>query len=589
MSANFATLVGRRPGPLQVAAWADSYQVLVHAWSTLAQTVPEAAAWTFIFEYELPREGGRRPDLVLLAQSTVVVIEFKQQDTVLNADLDQVAAYARDLAHYHGASHNRLVEALLVPTRTQHLHQNRASARVASPDMLAHALSQVPTSGETIEPRLWLESAYAPLPSVVQAARHIFAHEQLPNIRQAHSAGIPQALAYLDAIVAQARQQHERHLVLLTGVPGAGKTLVGLQFVYRHSADTPAIFLSGNQPLIAVLQYALRSKALVQPIRNYFIQYGVKKKTPPPEPVIVFDEAQRAWDQERMTTKYGFTGTTSDLILGVAETIPDWSVVLALIGEGQEIHLGEEGGIEQWDQALGRLGPWQIHCAPRFVERFAARHPQTHRALDLTLSLRSHLAADVQRWVNAVLENDLSLAQTLVPSLAAAGFTLARTRNLETAKAYCRRRYAEAADKRYGLIASSKATNLPRYGIRNDFPSTQALKVGPWYVDPPESADSCCSFERTATEFATQGLELDMPVVCWGHDLVWKENKWHSRVSAVAKAKDPHRLRVNSYRVLLSRGRDGMLLFVPPERAMDSTDTALAAAGVPSLDSGDTL
>ena len=162
-------------------------------------------------------------------------------------------------------------------------------------------------------------------------------------------------MRYLGEVTERARTCGERHLVLVTGVPGAGKTLVGLQFVhqtYQDEEEANAVLLSGNGPLVQVLQYALKSRAFVQPIRSFFLQHAVRKQTAPPEHLIVFDEAQRAWDKERMSEKYGVEVTNPQLMFEVAERIPEYAVMLALIGEGQEIHIGEEEGIEQWSDAV---------------------------------------------------------------------------------------------------------------------------------------------------------------------------------------------------------------------------------------------
>lgn len=145
---------------------------------------------------------------------------------------------------------------------------------------------------------------------------------------------------------------------------------------------------------------------------------------------------------------------------------------------------------------------------------------------------------------------------------------------------YVKDRYFGQEEKRYGLIASSKAKNLPNFGIHNEYNYTKNLRVGPWYNDPPSSFYSCCALRDVATEFSCQGLELDFPIICWGDDLLWNDASWKSRKSRKGKAKDPHRLRLNNYRVLLTRGRDGFIIFVPPEESMEETYLALKMAGV---------
>ncbi|PSN19427.1 hypothetical protein C7271_07390 [filamentous cyanobacterium CCP5] len=565
-------------------AWQDTAWVLRESLGK-----PHQRDWVLIFEYELPREGGRRPDMVLLAGETIWVLEFKQKSAITAADLDQSAAYARDLSAYHPGCRERSVRPLLVLTRREQPAESPGWVQPVSPAQLQTVLAAETSAGCVINPDAWVKADYAPLPTVIQAARQIFQHESLPSIRQAESAGIPKLMEYLNQIVMRASEQGERHLVLITGVPGAGKTLVGLQFVYQHplaTSDTPqAVFLSGNGPLIQVLQYALKNRVFVQPVRNFYLQHQVRRQSAPPEHIIVFDEAQRAWDADRMAEKYGIDRAAGGAILRIAERIPTWTVVVALIGEGQEIHVGEEEDISQWQIGLQQSElPWQVHCPQRYKAVFSAVSAQLHASpqFDLTTSLRTHRAEAVQDWINQVLLGNLKAAAQLMPELWESGFRAYLTRNLAVAKGYCQDRYGDQPDKRYGIVASSRAKNLTSYGVANDYKSTLRVKTGPWYVDPPDSPLSCCALDAVVTEFGCQGLELDMAIVAWGSDLIWQENTWVCK-SRQRNVQDPRRLRLNSYRVLLSRGRDGLVVFVPPEPAMDSTVSVLLETGLATL------
>lgn len=662
LSTHYQQLYQQRPAPTQMQAWQDCGEISRGQLTILVQHRSESRDWTLIFEYELPRQGGRRPDLVLLAGGRILVLEFKQKRYPSLADLDQVAAYERDLADYHRASQGHPITPILVPTRAQFpIEQERSSLPILSPAELAPYLQQIAIEGPAIDPMTWVNSDYAPLPTVVQAARQLFQHQALPQIKRAESAGIPALLEYLYGLVDRAKAAGERHLVLITGVPGAGKTLVGLQFVYGQThltqdADAitapslqPAVLLSGNGPLITVLQYALKSKVFVQPVRNFYLQHQIRSQTAPPEHIIVFDEAQRAWDADRMAEKYGVAQSASEVVLRIAERIPDWCVVMGLIGEGQEIHIGEEAGLAQWNHGLSTTTiPWQVHCAPAQAEFFPAvpiDRLQIHPRFNLTTSLRSHRASQLQTWVSHLLAAELGPAAARMKTLRQQGFAAYLTRDLQRAQQYCRDRYAsqdvaqdvandrspnespdgskdssnhrskDASDQaldraasqtasqtstqtvsqtstqavtqaapsaRYGLIASSRARNLSRYGIPNDYRATAQLNVGAWYVDPPDSPKSCCAFQRAVTEFGCQGLELDLPILGWGDDLRWQEPEWISTVRQ-RQAKSPLRLRLNSYRVLLTRGRDGLIVFVPPEAKMDETYEALQRAGLVEL------
>ena len=545
------------------------------------------------FEYELPREGGRRPDVVIVTPTDVVVLEFKQKDHAGVADIDQVAAYARDLANYHSGCREQSVLPVLVPTRRTGADEKRDGVWVTTGEGLSNRIrSLLAEDGvDGVDIKRWIEAEYMPLPTLVEAARLVFEREPLPNIRRAHSAGIPDVVNYLHSVVEEASKGEERHLVLVTGVPGAGKTLVGIQFVYSRtltSNDTTnaGVLLSGNGPLVEVLRYTLHSKTFIQDIRNFRREYAVRGKIPH-EHVIVFDEAQRAWDVERMETE-NLLVSEPEFLLDAAGRTPGWAVVVGLIGSGQEIHHGEEAGLPQWNEALQAVGDrgadWIVHV-PEALEREFTHSTSVRRRehLALSSSLRTHLALDVQIWIEQLLVADLDECQRLSCGIRAQGFNLHLTRDLDTAKAYARARYADHPGKRFGLVASSKAANLPVYGVPNSFQALKRLKKGPWFVDAPSSPNSCCQLRTVATEFECQGLELDLPIVCWGDDMWMQDGQWRSKLLP-RKAHDPKRLRLNSYRVLLSRGRDGLVIWVPPEASLTETYDTLANAGAMVMD-----
>lgn len=576
----------------QKTAWAHSFDILQNELKELVISKPFTGEYTIIFEYELPRERGRRPDVIILGSSTVFVFEFKDFNKILQAHVDQVDAYARDLKHYHAGSHPYAVLPILVVARTKDLIQDFDNISVVSANTISRFLtSHTPAEVQSlIDPIHWLSADYAPLPSLIQAARTIWDRQPLPQIKRALSAGIPQTIEELITIARLAQQNKEVHLALVTGVPGAGKTLVGIQLVYENHLDESdiknnAVFLSGNGPLVKVLQHALKNSIFVQDVHGFLKAYGGATTKIPHEHIWVYDEAQRAWDAERVNEKRGHPTSEPEDFLTLAERMNSWALMVALIGEGQEIHLGEESGLPQWNEALSVMKKeWMVHCPERIASNFpACKHVITNNVLDLTITLRSHLAEDVAQWIRMLLEGDLSEARTLGVCVAEQGFDVYITNDLTIATNYVKERYQGQEDKRYGLLASSKAKNLPAWGIHNEYNYTKNMKEGPWYNDPPHSFLSCCALRDIATEFSCQGLELDFPIVCWGNDLLWIDTTWRSPPAKRSKAKDPHTLRMNSYRVLLTRGRDGFIIFIPNESEMRGTYEALKAAGVREL------
>ena len=525
--------------------------------------------WGVILEYELPFEGGRRADVVVLARDAVVPIEFKDSPTYAPAFADQAQAYARDLAEYHSASRDRVVTPLLALPTAHGFERQMNLGRAVSCDKLPPALESLAGRGAQIDLELWLAGEYSPLPTLIAGAKRIFHNEPLPAIRRAESAGIPEVLRLLHDIVDQARERGERHLVLVTGVPGSGKTLLGLQFVHELGNETEqsGIFLSGNDPLVDVLQDALGNKIFVRRMHDYILNYAIRHRPMLPFPVIVFDEAQRAWDVQRMTEKKAHTQSEPDILMEVCVSLPSWGVVVGLVGEGQEIYVGEESGLPQWRVAVERAVSTsgkavEVHLPSGLQETFSGLHVTPDDRLSLTTSLRSHRASDFHLWIAALMDGRLDDAGRIAGHLREAPFELYFTTDLFRAKQYLYARYAGEPSKRFGLLASSKSLNLPELGIDSSFQATRRLKLGPWFNAEPSDPRSCCQLTIPMTEFQCQGLELDLPLICWGDDLGW-DGEW-TAFRRTKAAQDSRQLRINSYRVLLSRGRDGVIVYLPP-------------------------
>ena len=404
--------------------------------------------------------------------------------------------------------------------------------------------------------------------------------------------------------------------MLLSGLPGTGKTLVGLQLAHARFLDdlvverpggkptAPAIYLSGNGPLVRVLQYELKSaggggSSFVRPVKAYVEMYSKHASAVPPEHVLIFDEAQRAFDADQVAQvqKGGPVDGLSEPehFVDFAERIPEWCVVVGLIGSGQEIHVGEEGGVGQWRAAVERSRDpekWAIHMAPGLEPAFRG-YPRirVEPRLHLTAELRYHLATDVHGFVGRLLDNpaDPSLAR-VASRLEEDGFHLRITRDLDEAKSYLRQRYEGEPDKRFGMVASSRDKHLAQFGIPNDWNATKVLKDGPWFVegDDDELGRSCRSLRTCVTEFGCQGLELDAVLLAWGTDLILEaDGLWSNRLARLyqrpASIRDARQLRINAYRVLLTRARDATVIFVPPLPVLDRTYRALVEAGFVEL------
>jgi hypothetical protein len=373
----------------------------------------------------------------------------------------------------------------------------------------------------------------------------------------------------------------------------------------------PALYLSGNGPLVEVLQYALRGaggggKTFVRGVKDYLDAYVPRPKRIPPENLLVFDEAQRAFSQDKVREVHkqkwsGVTALTEPAhFIELCERMPDWSVLVGLIGTGQEIYSGEEGGLGQWRDALENCRQpdrWTVH-APAAVESAfvgGGLHTRWEPRLNLDTELRFHGAADLHELVGSLLRSEERVPQSLVvadatlalENLWTSGMRLWATRDLARAKQYLRDRYAEDPDARFGLLASSRDKLAPDFGVPNSWNETPR-KIGPWFGDGEESLLSCRHLNTCMTEFGIQGLELDMALLAWGSDLVREGGKWDTSRARRYKpgpveVHDPFQLRINAYRVLLTRGRDGTVVFVPRAHELDETWEHLLSNGFREL------
>lgn len=575
-------LLGLNAAGSQVEAWSEEIEILKRAFRDLSISKPSCLEWSVVLEYELPLEGGRRPDVIILGPEKIYVLEFKQDPVLQRSSIDQVAAYARDLAEYHSQSHGISVLPVLVPTKTVDKSEIRDVVTVLSPNKVAPFLDAA-IDAPPINLGEWIEGDYAPLPTLIAAAKMIFNNERLPAIKRAESYGVAKAVTKLRDIAKNTERNSERSLAFVSGVPGAGKTLVGLQFVYEESnQDSQAIFLSGNAPLVEVLRDALKSKAFVSDLHAFIKNYGTTSKIPK-QHIIVFDEAQRAWDASNMMIKKGVSYSEPELLVAIGERIPNWTSLVGLIGHGQEIHTGEEAGITGWFEAIKSnhaVSDWKVYLPPRFSSSFPNQSITEYEELDLNHSLRSKQAEYLHDWVQSLLSGQLPQASKISQKIWVQNFPIFITRDLKIAKQYVSKRFEGESGKRYGIVASSKDRVLSTYGINNGFHETKQVKNAKWYNNNLGEPGSCCNLEEVVTEFGCQGLELDMAIVAWGNDYLWNGSSWQMRkMRTRIPQQNPHQLRMNSYRVLLTRSREGLVIFIPPLPEFDQTEHALLAAG----------
>jgi len=602
------------PDPEQRAAWTAEVDLLK---PLLAHRTGH-----LLLEFNIPRMG-LRADAVLLLGGCVVILEFKVGEKVVTpAARNQVWEYALDTKNFHEASHDLPIIPVLVPTRWQ---ADELPPRQFAPDgvcqPIAVGLNLLPRLLDVLEhefpsglnSRTWIAGRYKPTPTIIEAARHLYANHSVADIvrTEADERNLSDTARRVEALIERARANNEKIICFVTGVPGAGKTLVGLNIAtsHREQSSTHAVFLSGNGPLVAVLREALTRddverrkreklkitkaqaskpvKAFIQNV-HHFRDEGLRDgEKPPSDRIVIFDEAQRAWTRRKaeqwMKSRKGianFQRSEPEFLIEYMDRHPDWAVIVCLVGGGQEIGSGE-AGIGAWvDACLNRFPHWHLCISERLMEaeygagepvRRAVAHPRTQvfDDLHLTVSIRSFRAEKVSAFVKALLDCEEAEARRLLATFASR-YPIVITRNLDAAKRWVREQMR--GTERCGLLASSKAMRLKPHAI------DVRVEADPihYFLGDPEDVRSSFYLEDCATEFQVQGLELDWTCVTWDADLRRDREEWSfhdfrgSRWQSIHSEENRRNLK-NAYRVLLTRARQGMVIFVPPGATEDPT------------------
>jgi hypothetical protein len=608
--------------PDTAQSWREEIAQLQAAFATVSRECPDSRDWHVLMEYVLPILG-KRIDCVLIAGDVVVVIEYKA-GAAQNASgaLRQAQGYALDLVDFHEESRGRVVVPVAVGRFASCTVINPESPPARGASVRPHALAPTimtawrawANTQAPIDPMKWMHARYFAVPTLIEAASHIYGDHDVREIAHSKSGSdnLDVTQKAIEECVRDAVRRDAKILIVVTGVPGAGKTLVGLnaiQTVIRtlDLAREQAAYLSGNAPLVKVLTEALvrgvsnrqrgTRRAIESRIRDIhrFVASSVADTRPPADRVIVFDEAQRAWTAEKNSKKYGRNIAEPDMVLDIMGRHEGWAVVIALVGGGQEIHRGE-AGLAAWGDALRSHSAWEVVTSPEAIRGgpavagsrlFSGRScsgMKVHeaQALHLAVSKRSFEAEETSKWVNACLNGDHESARSI-----AEGCTLPIQLTRDCAVARNHLRDAVKAGRRAGLIASSGAARLRADGVEPPtFKFVQSVEYVRWFLDSADDFRSSSMLEIALSEFELQGLEIDVAGLLWGGDLVFprgnvtarrlKGTAWQVIADSQDEAKrdsaDNHKRRViNKYRVLLTRFRKQMVIYVPRGDANDAT------------------
>lgn len=608
----------------QMEAWEEEISLLRGQLEALRAIQPAASHWGLILEFPIPRRQ-QRIDAVLLAGSVIFVLEFKAGASGATwSSGRQAEDYALDLAYFHAPSHQRVIIPAVVAPGLEYRASGKTGGNVRSlASIPIQRLSSFLTeqfeaekgyAGVPIGVRDWDEGAYHPVPTVIEAAMALYSGMSVREIARSHAGEkeLTTVTNFLLAAISKAQQQREKIICFITGVPGAGKTLAGLNLVHNreiHRDGRPAsVFMSGNGPLVEILREALaidcatrtgatrtRSRSEVRTfVQNihHFVKDNLERPDDqtPYEHAIVFDEAQRAWNAEQNGKKYKNRSSVwhisePEMVLKVMDRHPDWAVIIALVGGGQEIHTGE-AGLSEWGRALAKFPNWRVLVSPEALKGGesvggaslydgmpALNEVREESALHLDVSVRSHQATQLAAWVNRVLKGDELGAARL--SATFEQFPIVLSRDFQQTKKWLLEH--TRGERRCGLTASSGATRLRAYGIETSMAIREAYSYPHWFLKPRGDVRSSFQLEVVATEFEIQGLELDLAGLCWGGDLVWNRTlkQWRPLTFSGNRWKDVTESRAiyiqNKYRVLMTRAREGLVIWVPEGDRNDPT------------------
>lgn len=561
------------------------------------------------FEFTVPRIG-KRIDNIIILDGIIYILEFKiNSKKFYNNDEEQVIDYALDLRNFHEGSHDKIIIPILISTEAENnsfddncimIKDNICICLKANKDNLSSVISSINAKYKQndFDINLWEKSSYKPTPTIIEAAKYLYANHSVENITH-NEAGAKNLLLttnIVKEIIESSKKNNRKSICFITGVPGSGKTLAGLNIASQsmnYQEDEHACFLSGNGPLVKVLREAIvrnktnlskdTSKKDIEAEVNVFIQNihhfrdEYMHDNIPLEKIVIFDEAQRAWDKTKLSKfmkdkkdTENFNQSEPEFLIKIMNRHKDWCVIICLIGEGQEIYQGE-AGIEEWFKALeNKFTDWDIY-SPYIINNIPIINDciKIRADLHLNVSLRSFRSEKLSDFIYNVIENKTEKSKQIYKKLIKK-YPIYITRNISNAKKFIKDK--AMGSERIGIISHSNALRLKAEGI---FVKSE-IDVVNWFLNPSKDIRSSNALEDAATEFDIQGLELDFAIVAWDANLIYENDNWVYRKFSGTKwsnIKNPiqQKYLLNAYRVLLTRARQGMVIFIPEGSDDDKT------------------
>ncbi|MCI2229132.1 DUF2075 domain-containing protein [Polaribacter sp. MSW13] len=597
---------------LQINAWKKQIDIL--------KDQLKAFNGKIYFEFSIPRMG-KRVDNIVIINDVAFIIEFKVGDGGYEKHaIDQVIDYTIDLKNFHEGSHHIKLIPILVATNAVNYTETitdtisyKTAAKSNQYNISKTLKDFINPKNQPIDIAYWENSIYKPTPTIIEAAQALYKGHNVQEITRSDSGTInlSRTADCINFIIEKSKSNKIKSICFVTGVPGAGKTLAGLNIaVERMKADEDehAVFLSGNGPLVDVLREALtrdevitakesgkkitkkeaaiKANAFIQNI-HHFRDDNLLSNKAPIEKVVVFDEAQRAWTKNQVSSfmkrKKGvedFNMSEPEFLIDVMNRHSEWCTIVCLIGGGQEINTGE-AGLGEWIDSLNNHFPdWDIHYSNLILENnnyikseeskeWLIEKGICETELHLAVSVRSFRSEKLSLFIHELLNVQIEESKNIYLEIKES-YPIVITRNLDKAKQWLRKK--AKGSERIGLISSSGARRLRPLGIdvKNE------ISAPNWFLNNNQDIRSSYFLEEVATEFDIQGLEIDWACVAWGGNFYMNNTDWKyqsfkgTKWQNINKEIDKEYLK-NTYRVLLTRARQGMVLFVPESSDIDYT------------------
>lgn len=618
---------------LQRNSWIKQIEILKAA-------LPTFKHGQIYFEFSIPRMG-KRVDNILIIDDFIFVVEFKVGDTEYQKHaIEQTVDYCLDLQNFHEGSHYEKIVPILISTKAPDLensfeiNDNLFEPLKGNQNNIAKIINQTLSLSDRtkINPTKWENSIYKPTPTIIEASQALYRGHSVSEISRSDSGAInlSKTTECINRIIEKSKATNSKSICFLTGVPGAGKTLAGLNIANeRRKAheDENAVFLSGNGPLVYVLREALvrdevqqakengekltkkksaiKANAFIQNIHHFRDDNLISSKAPD-EKVVVFDEAQRAWTKERATSFMKSKGKDFDMsepefLIDVMNRHENYCTIICLVGGGQEINTGE-AGLSEWVISLKNHFPnWHIYYSnlitadndylyDETLKTWLKDNGNAETELHLSVSVRSFRSEKISSFVHAVIDGNAIQARDILNEIDKL-FPIRLTRDFNVAKEWLRKN--KKGTERIGIVGSSGGRRLRPLGIdvKNE------ITAEDWFLNDALDVRSSHYLELVATEFDIQGLEIDYVCLAWDINFYFNNNEWNyqsfegTKWKAINSEIDKSYLR-NAYRVLMTRARQGLIIFIPhgdnldptrPKELYDNSYMFLSSCGIQTI------